>query len=189
MYLNVQGFLAYSVYNIALFSSPGIRKEYRERNHGHSPSVRGNDVAFAVHAFVLSVITLIQTFTYKRGAKQAVSSQASFFIAVTSTLVAILLVTASFGSVAWLDLLYYLSYLKIAISFLKLIPQVSRAHPGYVPTSLSPLPRWRRLCSITSARALSAGPYTTYSWSVPSHLFILIFLDSCLIAPALLNRT
>lgn len=123
VYLNVQGFLAYSVYNIALFSSSGIRKEYRERNHGHSPSVRGNDVAFAAHAFVLSAITLIQTFTYKRGAKQVVSAQASFFIAVTSTLVAILLVTASFGSVAWLDLLYYLSYLKIAISSLKLIPQ------------------------------------------------------------------
>ena len=137
VYLNVQGFLAYSVYNIALFSSPGIRKEYRERNHGHSPSVRGNDVAFAVHAFVLSVITLIQTFTYKRGANQVVSSQASFFIAVTSTLVAILLVTASFGSVAWLDLLYYLSYLKIAISFLKLIPQVNRTHPAAVQAVLS----------------------------------------------------
>jgi hypothetical protein len=41
----------------------------------------------------------------------------------------ILVLTATFGgvagSIAWLDVLYYLSYLKLAISFIKLLPQVS----------------------------------------------------------------
>jgi hypothetical protein len=91
---------------------------------------------------VLSVITLGQTFLYEvgfsqscnfdvqvficvtqRGHKQAVSSFSAFFIAITSMGVAVLAVAASFGSLAWLDLLYYLSYLKLIISFIKFMPQ------------------------------------------------------------------
>ena len=32
-----------------MFASTAVRKEYRHRNYGHDPSVRGNDVAFAIH--------------------------------------------------------------------------------------------------------------------------------------------
>jgi cystinosin len=43
------------IYNIAMFTSPVVREEYQKRNHGHDPSVRGNDIAFAVHVRVTTL--------------------------------------------------------------------------------------------------------------------------------------
>jgi cystinosin len=43
------------IYNIAMFASPAVREEYRRRNRGHDPSVRGNDIAFAVHVRVATL--------------------------------------------------------------------------------------------------------------------------------------
>ncbi|CAD6580291.1 MAG: hypothetical protein CYPHOPRED_001184 [Cyphobasidiales sp. Tagirdzhanova-0007] len=123
IYLNVHGFLAYSMYNTGLFVSTSVRQDYRQRNGGHDPSVRGNDVAFAVHAFVISLLTLGQTFFYDRDAKQAISSFSALFIAMTTILAMAGIFSAGFGLLAWLDLLYCLSYLKLAISFIKYIPQ------------------------------------------------------------------
>merc|ERR1712093_30085 len=124
VYLNAQGFLAYSIYNVALFASSGVRDEYRRRNGGHDPSVRGNDVAFAVHAFVLSTVTLLQTFVYRqKSGSQRVSSLTSVFISMTTILVLTAAVASAVGACAWLDFLYYLSYLKLVISFYKFVPQ------------------------------------------------------------------
>ena len=51
--LNFQGFICYSVYNVALLASPLVRAEYR-RQMGGSPGVRLNDAIFAVHATVMT---------------------------------------------------------------------------------------------------------------------------------------
>ena len=59
----------------------------------------------------------------QRGHKQSISSFSAFFITVTSIIVAVSTVVASFGGLAWLDLLYYLAYIKSAISFIKYVPQ------------------------------------------------------------------
>lgn len=58
--INILGFVAYFVSNVAFLYSPHIRKEYALRNHGLTPTVRFNDVAFAAHAVILSVITVSQ---------------------------------------------------------------------------------------------------------------------------------
>lgn len=63
------------------------------------------------------------TILIQRGHKQSISSFSAFFITATSIIVAVSTVATGFGSLAWLDLLYYLSYLKSAISFLKYVPQ------------------------------------------------------------------
>jgi cystinosin len=58
--INTLGFLAYFVSNTAFFYSPQIRREYASRHHGLTPTVQLNDVAFAAHALVLSLITVSQ---------------------------------------------------------------------------------------------------------------------------------
>jgi cystinosin len=60
--INVLGFVAYLVSNCAFLYSPQIRSEYAARNHGTTPTVRFNDVAFAGHAVLLSSVTLSQFF-------------------------------------------------------------------------------------------------------------------------------
>jgi cystinosin len=49
LYLNVGAFLCLSIYNIALYTSAGVRNEYAGRHDGAMPAVAVNDVAFAVH--------------------------------------------------------------------------------------------------------------------------------------------
>jgi cystinosin len=77
--INILGFAAYFISNVAFLYSPHIRKEYALRHHGLTPTVQVNDVAFAAHAVVLSVITVSQFFPSiwgfdKRGSRGVVSA-------------------------------------------------------------------------------------------------------------------
>ena len=62
--LNVVGFACYSFYNVAFFWNNNIQLLYKERSGGATNMVRGNDVAFALHAFALSSFTYGQIFYY-----------------------------------------------------------------------------------------------------------------------------
>ncbi|KAL9125319.1 MAG: hypothetical protein Q9217_005465 [Psora testacea] len=50
--LNTLGFTAYTVSTISFYLSAEVRRQYRERHNGEENTVRGNDVAFALHALV-----------------------------------------------------------------------------------------------------------------------------------------
>jgi cystinosin len=72
--INVLGFLAYFTSNVAFLYSPVIREQYALRNHGLTPTVEFNDLAFAGHAVILSILTYTQFFPWiwgfdKRGRK------------------------------------------------------------------------------------------------------------------------
>lgn len=58
--INILGFLAYFISNTAFLFSPRIRAEYAARNHGLTPTVQYNDLAFAAHAVVMATITVSQ---------------------------------------------------------------------------------------------------------------------------------
>eukprot|EP00978_Attheya_sp_CCMP212_P037673 scaffold179885_cov57-Attheya_sp.AAC.3 len=59
--LNVLGFTCYATYTCCLFWNPTIRRLYRERFGPTAEiTVQSNDVAFALHAAILSSITLGQ---------------------------------------------------------------------------------------------------------------------------------
>ncbi|KAG9325467.1 hypothetical protein KVV02_007498 [Mortierella alpina] len=127
IYLNVLGFLCYSIFNVSFFFSSEIQDEYRRRNHGKENLVRANDIFFALHALILSTFTLLQTWVYKRQeSHEKVSLWAKLYI-VTAVVIAVVLAgQAAFGKQGreWIDVLYYLSTVKLVISFLKYCPQV-----------------------------------------------------------------
>lgn len=59
--VNVLGFACYTVYAAAFLYSPVIRGQYAARNPvSPEPSVRFNDLAFAVHATILSAVVYSQ---------------------------------------------------------------------------------------------------------------------------------
>ncbi|KAF9988372.1 hypothetical protein BGZ75_009538 [Mortierella antarctica] len=124
IHLNVLGFLCYSIFNLAFYYSTDVQEEYRRRNDGQDNLVRANDVFFAVHALVLSTLTLLQTLIYKRDQGQKVSSPTKVLIFITVFGAGIVLASTLSGSSEWIDLLYYLSYIKLGISFIKYCPQV-----------------------------------------------------------------
>lgn len=58
---NVLGFACYTVYTTTFFYSPAIRRQYASRHPlSEEPTVRFNDVAFAVHSIILCILTYLQ---------------------------------------------------------------------------------------------------------------------------------
>ncbi|KAI8358456.1 PQ loop repeat-domain-containing protein [Choanephora cucurbitarum] len=122
---NVYGFFCYSVYNLAFFFSREIQDEYKQRNPDSSGNlVRFNDIAFAVHAFIISSFTLMQTFHYKRDPTQGLSTVAKYFVGITTLGIIGFFLAVVNGWALWIDLLYYLSFIKMGVSFIKYMPQV-----------------------------------------------------------------
>lgn len=119
--LNVIGFACYTAYNSCIFWSPVIRELYRKR-YGSDPTVQSNDVAFAIHALILSSITLAQI-AYYRGSERPSKI-------IMTVIVLILLFCAGYPVLvyyemfSWLDYIYALSFVKIGISLIKYMPQV-----------------------------------------------------------------
>ena len=62
--LNVLGFACYSIYNVAFFWSNEVKEQYKERHDGKTNMVQANDVAFAIHALLLSSFTYAQIYYY-----------------------------------------------------------------------------------------------------------------------------
>ena len=58
--INVLGFAAYFVSNVAFLYSPQIRREYAARHHGLTPTVALNDIYFSGHAVIICTIIVTQ---------------------------------------------------------------------------------------------------------------------------------
>jgi cystinosin len=123
--LNVIGFGCYSIYNLCFFCSKVIQDMYKERHGGSEITVQSNDVAFAVHAFILSLITLVQI-GYYNGIRAVLPSRviAGVMIGILTALLTYLTIVAIWKKSTWLDFLYFLSYIKIFVSLIKYLPQV-----------------------------------------------------------------
>ncbi|GAA6000009.1 hypothetical protein JCM10207_006011 [Rhodosporidiobolus poonsookiae] len=122
--LNPLGFACYTVFNVALFASSTVRKQYASRHDGHYPQVQPNDLAFSSHALLISLLTLLQSLLYKRDANQRLSNYNRGVLAVFTLGIAVLtFLAASTDALQWLDLVLLLSYIKLYISFAKYVPQ------------------------------------------------------------------
>ncbi len=119
--LNVVGFACYSSFTCALFFSPELREEYERAHAGHAPAVRVDDVFFALHALLLSCVTLVQICMYDRG-QQVVSLHCKLGLCALGIALPAGIVAVASGlcsSCTWLGLLYVTSYVKLAVTLLK----------------------------------------------------------------------
>ncbi|KRX91727.1 Cystinosin -like protein [Trichinella pseudospiralis] len=120
--LNITGFLFYASYNCSLYFSPVVQTEYLEQYPNSVNPVLIQDVAFALHAFFATVLTIGQCFFYERGSQKLSKLCLILLIAFwSSTLITLLL--AAVRVITWLWFVSVLSYVKLAISILKYIPQ------------------------------------------------------------------
>ena len=95
-----------------------------------------NDVFFAVHAALLAALTLIQCFIYERG-NQRVSRVCASAIGITiaASCVSFLLVLFDNKKFPLLTFLYWLSWVKMGVTFFKYMPQV-RMHADFINSAL-----------------------------------------------------
>ncbi|KAM7410647.1 hypothetical protein PAMA_001876 [Pampus argenteus] len=120
--LNLTGFIAYSVFNIGLFWVPYIKEEFLERNHNGINPVNANDVFFSLHAFLLCLVYIIQAAVYERGG-QKVSRTALILLLIGWAFAFVSLCLAVAKQISWLEYLYYFSYIKLAVTLIKYVPQ------------------------------------------------------------------
>ncbi|XP_074492671.1 cystinosin [Sebastes fasciatus] len=120
--LNLTGFIAYSVFNIGLFWVPYIKEEFLTKNPNGLNPVSANDVFFSLHAVLLCLVYIGQAAVYERGG-QKVSCTAWLLLAVGWTFALVSLFLAVAKQISWLDYLYYFSYIKLAVTLIKYVPQ------------------------------------------------------------------
>jgi hypothetical protein len=98
----------------------------RRQHGGQSIDVRSNDVVFSIHANAATALTLVQICVYQRG-DQGVSRWMWAALAASGVAVAGYAAVLAAGAPAFsvLGLLYLLSYIKLAGSAVKYIPQLA----------------------------------------------------------------
>ena len=131
---NLLGFSVYSVFNVGMYWVKTIQDEYHDKNPGSLIPVKLNDVIFSLHAVFITAVTIGQCFIYKRN-NQTVSWFARVFIVVSLLVIIVLAIfttTQDFKRCSWLNFINWIAYIKLAVSFIKYIPQ---AYMNYVRQS------------------------------------------------------
>ena len=119
--INVLGFTCYAISNSAFLYSPLIREQYAVRHsRSPTPTVRFNDLVFAVHAVILTVLTYTQFFSsvwgFRVGKYQRVSRPiAGILWGCVFAVIVIVLLVVSEGNEggrdgrewAWIDVVCY----------------------------------------------------------------------------------
>ncbi|KAJ1329350.1 cystinosin [Microdochium nivale] len=136
-FINTLGFLAYFISNSAFYWSPVIRHQYALRNKGLTPTVALNDIAFAIHATIISFILVTQYivpswwgFERAPGARPSRLMLGIFFGSFVGVAIMISVVAGvppdadPATSWAWLDVIYTISYVKLIITIVKYMPQL-----------------------------------------------------------------
>lgn len=113
-----------------------MRTQYAARHEGLTPTVQFNDITFALHASVLSAMTVSQYLgrSWWGFSRSAGARPSRFMLGVVAGSLVAVLVTWALTAVAggadpasdWceLDIVYALGYVKLVISMIKLWPQV-----------------------------------------------------------------
>lgn len=127
VFLNVLGFLSYSIYNVCFYSVASVQEDYKVR-WGNNNNVQANDVAFAVYSLVCVIINTVQIIVYDRG-DQAIPKLVLLVIGIVVLLFVIWAVIIAAGVYTpsffnMLDWLYGLSMVKLVVSIVKYLPQI-----------------------------------------------------------------
>lgn len=120
--LNLLGHTLYAIFNCSLYWNNHIEQEYFNRNPRGLNPVEPNDVAFSMHASLATLLTVLQCFIYERG-EQRVSYTAQGILGLFGTVIVVSGILVGTGTWHWLDFLYALSYIKLAITLIKYVPQ------------------------------------------------------------------
>ncbi|KAK6793181.1 hypothetical protein RDI58_006634 [Solanum bulbocastanum] len=120
--LNLTKHSSYLIYNASMFFSSVVQKQYREKyGLNEMIPVAANDVAFSIHAVLLTAFTLLQIAIYDRGSQKV--SRTSVGIVSVSWLTVAVCVFIALPSHSWLWLISCFNTLQVVMTVIKYIPQ------------------------------------------------------------------
>ncbi|PKA54485.1 Cystinosin like [Apostasia shenzhenica] len=120
--LNLTKHSSYLIYNAALFFSPEIQNQYHEKyGYDEMIPVAANDVAFSIHAVLLTIFTLSQVLIYDRGNQKV--SKICILISSTAWAAALVCLIVAWPKHSWLWLISVFNTLQVIMTAIKYIPQ------------------------------------------------------------------
>ncbi|KAJ4822221.1 hypothetical protein Tsubulata_045756 [Turnera subulata] len=120
--LNLTKHSSYLIYNASLYFSPAIQEQYYQKyGYGEMIPVAANDVAFSIHAVLLTAFTLFQIVIYERGNQKV--SKISIGILSMVWLIAAVCFFVALPSHSWLWLISVFNSIQVFMTLIKYIPQ------------------------------------------------------------------
>lgn len=123
--LNLLGFVCYTIFTYMFKFDTAVQAEYASRNKGHTNKVEIQDLAFAAHAAGITLVTIAQML-WLDGLRQRLTPLWGGFSLVLVALAVghYAAVVSGAAGLQLIDWLYFVSYIKLAISTVKGLPQV-----------------------------------------------------------------
>ncbi|KAH7282396.1 hypothetical protein KP509_35G028900 [Ceratopteris richardii] len=120
--LNLTKHTSYLVYNACMFFIPVVQYQYHLK-YGFSEliPVALSDVAFSIHAVLLTWITAYQVFIYERGAQKL--SKTASIITIGAWLAAVICLIIAWPQGKWLWLVSDFNIIQVVMTLIKYIPQ------------------------------------------------------------------
>jgi cystinosin len=148
-----------------MFFSDSARTAYRADHDGDDALVASNDVIFTVHGLVLSLVYFVQVCIYRRPEEGPSLCGVAICIILSFGIVFGAL-AVYWGNVSILFYIYSISYIKIILTVLKLIPQ---AWLNFVRKSTAGYSIWNVIFDISggifSISQLLIDAYIAGEWS------------------------
>ncbi|XP_050230947.1 cystinosin homolog [Mercurialis annua] len=120
--LNLTKHSSYLIYNASLYFSSAIQQQYFQKfGFGQMIPVAANDVAFSIHAVLLTAVTLIQIIIYDRGNQKV--SKLSIAIVCAVWLTAAICFFVALPGHSWLWLITIFNSIQVFMTVIKYIPQ------------------------------------------------------------------
>ncbi|GKV41287.1 hypothetical protein SLEP1_g48839 [Rubroshorea leprosula] len=120
--LNLTKHSAYLIYNACLYFSLAVQKQYLDKyGYNQMIPVAANDVAFSIHAVLMTSITLIQIAIYDRGNQKF--SKISIAIVSAVWLTAAICLFVALPKHSWLWLISIFNSIQVCMTAIKYTPQ------------------------------------------------------------------
>jgi len=119
--------LCYTIYNVEFFWDRGIREEYKAQ-HGDNAeiTIQSNDVAFSLHALLMSLILVSQIAYYQGLSISSLSTVTISLVTGVSTLciIYVLGIMLQRPGFLWINFFYILAFIKLAFTICFYVPQI-----------------------------------------------------------------
>ncbi|CAA2971991.1 cystinosin homolog [Olea europaea var. sylvestris] len=120
--LNLTKHSSYLIYNASLYFSSTVQRQYRQKfGLNEMIPVAANDVAFSIHAVLLTAFTLFQVVIYDRGNQKV--SKICIAIVSVAWLSAVICVFIALPRHSWLWLVNCFNTIQVVMTIIKYIPQ------------------------------------------------------------------
>ena len=122
------GYIALSIYSVGMYADPYIRSEYRDTHSDNEPNVAINDVFFATHGILLTIVPLVQMAYYdgwrQTPTRACLYTISSIMFVIAAYLIVIFTGLLGGGIFTFYYWVYALAFVKLGVTILKYIPQI-----------------------------------------------------------------